>query len=112
VTEAAVSKPAKPLLCMVTSGGSFLCPDRRLGHGQQDAPVASAATGEGNAGAQDCIRNAVLRIEGHMPMEYIQRTIEPVLRAAVTELPAVVLTGPRQSGKTTVLKHLFGQQYE
>jgi predicted AAA+ superfamily ATPase len=45
-------------------------------------------------------------------MEYIERTIEPVLRAAVSEFPAVVLTGPRQSGKTTVLKHLFGQRYE
>jgi predicted AAA+ superfamily ATPase len=45
-------------------------------------------------------------------MEYIERTIEPVLLAAVSEFPAVVLTGPRQSGKTTVLKRLFGRQYE
>jgi len=47
-----------------------------------------------------------------MPSEYIRRSIEPVLQAAATEFPAVVLTGPRQSGKTTVLKHLFGERYE
>jgi predicted AAA+ superfamily ATPase len=33
-----------------------------------------------------------------------------VLKQAASEFPAVVLTGPRQSGKTTVLKHLFGEE--
>jgi hypothetical protein len=47
-----------------------------------------------------------------MSPEYIPRTIEPVLAAAASEFPAVVLTGPRQSGKTTVLKHLFGGSCE
>lgn len=35
------------------------------------------------------------------------RTIEPTLIKAVSSFPVVVLTGPRQSGKTTVLKNLF-----
>lgn len=41
---------------------------------------------------------------------YIKRTLEPVLEKVVSDFPAVVLTGPRQSGKTTILQHLFGRQ--
>ena len=43
--------------------------------------------------------------------EYLERSLESVLRKAAAEFPAVVLTGPRQAGKTTLLKHLFGREY-
>lgn len=46
-----------------------------------------------------------------MVRKYIERSLEPVLKRAVAEFPAVVLTGPRQSGKTTLLRHLFGADY-
>jgi predicted AAA+ superfamily ATPase len=46
-----------------------------------------------------------------MVQNYIERTLEPIIKRAVAEFPAVVLTGPRQSGKTTILQHLFSQQY-
>ena len=44
-----------------------------------------------------------------MRRRYIPRALEPVIRKAAAEFPAVVLTGPRQSGKTTLLKHVFGE---
>lgn len=46
-----------------------------------------------------------------MTQTYIPRSLEPVLKKAVSQFPVVVLVGPRQSGKTTLLKHLFGEQY-
>ena len=46
-----------------------------------------------------------------MTRTYIPRSLEPVLEKALHEFPAVVLIGPRQSGKTTLLKHLYGSQF-
>lgn len=46
-----------------------------------------------------------------MRATYLLRAIEPVLRRAARQFPVVVLTGPRQAGKTTVLKRLFGEEY-
>ena len=42
-------------------------------------------------------------------MTYLQRTIEPFIGRAAAEFPVVMLTGPRQSGKTTLLQHLFSK---
>ena len=44
-----------------------------------------------------------------MSLTYLKRSMEPVIKKAAAEFPAVVLTGPRQSGKTTLLLHVFGQ---
>ncbi|MDE0310214.1 MAG: DUF4143 domain-containing protein [Acidiferrobacterales bacterium] len=38
---------------------------------------------------------------------FVKRDLAPVLRAAATQSPVVTLTGPRQSGKTTLVKKLF-----
>ena len=40
-------------------------------------------------------------------MAYIQRKLAPVVLQAAKNFPAVVNTGPRRAGKTTLLKHLF-----
>ncbi len=48
----------------------------------------------------------------YMADRYVTRAIEPVLLRAAREFPVVVLIGPRQSGKTTMLRHLFGARYD
>lgn len=39
---------------------------------------------------------------------YFKRKIESVLKKYIQVFPVVALSGPRQSGKSTLLKHLFG----
>ena len=39
--------------------------------------------------------------------KYVHRKIEGILQKAVREFPVVALTGPRQTGKSTLLKKLF-----
>jgi uncharacterized protein len=40
------------------------------------------------------------------------RTLEKTLKKAIKTFPAVVVTGPRQSGKTTILRELFGKTHK
>lgn len=40
---------------------------------------------------------------------YVLRTLEEYLRRASRQLPVVLVTGPRQVGKTTLLRHLCGK---
>lgn len=42
-------------------------------------------------------------------MRYITRHIENELLAASKRFPAIILTGPRRSGKTTLLKRMFSE---
>ena len=41
---------------------------------------------------------------------YLRRTVENFLHQANKQFPALLITGPRQVGKTTVLQHLSKQQ--
>jgi len=40
-------------------------------------------------------------------MRFISRAIQKVIREAVRSFPAMVLTGPRRTGKSTLLRHMF-----
>jgi len=46
-----------------------------------------------------------------MPHRYVSRDIEKILMSSVKMFPSVIVTGPRQSGKTTLLKHLFSKTH-
>ena len=43
---------------------------------------------------------------------FIPRALEPVLRKTLMGFPAVIITGPRQSGKTTFLRQTLGKTHE
>ena len=42
--------------------------------------------------------------------KYIKRNIENVVKKLATQFPVVMITGPRQVGKTTMLRHI-GQNF-
>jgi len=42
-----------------------------------------------------------------MKIDYIERAITPAILGACKHFPVITITGPRQSGKTTLIKHLF-----
>lgn len=44
-------------------------------------------------------------------MPYIHRTIEPILKKYLRMFPVVGITGPRQSGKSTMIRHLLSKSY-
>ncbi len=44
-------------------------------------------------------------------MPYIPRTLEPTVRKYLKYFPVVGITGPRQSGKSTMLEQMFGSSY-
>lgn len=44
-------------------------------------------------------------------MPYISRALEPIVLRAAREFPVVMLTGPRQSRKTSLLSHLLGKSH-
>ena len=44
-------------------------------------------------------------------MPYLPRALERVIRKASREFPVLVLTGPRQSGKTTLLRHVLARTH-
>lgn len=43
---------------------------------------------------------------------YLTRHIEGALKEAVQQFPVVALSGPRQTGKSTLLKHMFGGTFD
>ncbi len=45
-------------------------------------------------------------------MKYRSRSIEPTIKALCSHFPVVAVLGARQVGKSTLVEHLFGSEYE
>lgn len=46
-----------------------------------------------------------------MKERYYKREIEDVVTESARQFPSVIVTGPRQSGKTTLLRHMFSKTH-
>jgi hypothetical protein len=55
-------------------------------------------------------RDPIVNMGGTMPQTYVPRTAEATLQRLAKGFPVVGITGPRQSGKTTLAKHCFPQK--
>ena len=40
-------------------------------------------------------------------MDYLTRSIEKEISVALLDTPVIIISGPRQAGKTTLIKHLL-----
>ena len=47
-----------------------------------------------------------------MRIKYLNRALSSTIEAALKTFPAVVITGPRQTGKTTLLKEEYGSRFK
>ncbi len=51
--------------------------------------------------------NFGVAFQNYIKMNYIKRDIEDTILEAAKYFPVITVTGPRQSGKTTMLRHVF-----
>ena len=74
--------------------------------------IASAAKGAGRKALTRHCLVCILNIEYSIVMTeggMLKRTLATKLQAAAKQFPVITLTGPRQSGKTTLVRSLFKQ---
>lgn len=76
-------------------------------------PGRRASTSESSEQRRTTCNSAFRMHNYRMPGKdgYVTRSLEPVVKRAAREFPVVVVSGPRQSGKTTLLRRLFAEKY-
>ena len=53
-----------------------------------------------------------IRVYKPLGMKYRTRAIEPMMKKLMAHFPVVAVLGARQVGKSTLVQHLFGSEYE